>query len=464
MTDHLNRAQSLEPKKTEGLGEEGSVCFPEREAGVCLPDKRVFQRAGPETEMPFFWGKTALDPQARCAAQEEGLDNGCLPLPKKVAIIHDWLPEVGGAEMVLAELVKVFPQAALFSLIDFIPEAERGFLKGKSVQTTFLQQLPAVRRFYRSYLPLMPLAVEHIDLSSYEMILSSSYAVAKGVITGPEQLHLCYCHSPIRYAWDQQEQYLLHSGNASGLKGFIARALLHYIRIWDSRTSNGVDAFATNSRFVARRVWRVYRRRSRVIYPPVEIGAVPEGSGESGSYYLSLGRLVPYKRVDLIIEAFRRMPDRELVVIGEGPERARLEKSLPKNVTMLGRQSREVVLALLSAARALVFAAEEDFGIAPVEAQALGTPVIAYGKGGALETVVPTKTGVLFLEQSAECLIQAVKEFENLSFDKRVLREHGARFAPERFRRQLREWVSDKWTRFQAREEKAKMRGVSEAF
>lgn len=360
MTDHLNRAESTENGEIEGGREVGSVCSPERGDREALPNKLLFRGSGREAEAETLFSGRELpfDQEARCAALEEGLERGCLPLPSKVAIIHDWLPEVGGAEMVLAELVKVFPQAALFSLIDFIPEAERGFLKGKSVQTTFLQQLPAVRRFYRSYLPLMPLAVEHIDLSPYEMILSSSYAVAKGVITGPEQLHLCYCHSPIRYAWDQQEQYLLHSGNASGLRGFIARALLHYIRIWDSRTSNGVDAFATNSKFVARRVWRVYRRRSRVIYPPVEIGLVPEGTGESGSYYLSLGRLVPYKRVDLIIEAFRRMPDRELVVIGEGPERGRLEKSLPKNVTMLGRQSREVVLALLSAARALVFAAE----------------------------------------------------------------------------------------------------------
>ncbi|MEK0445843.1 MAG: hypothetical protein RLZZ399_1164 [Verrucomicrobiota bacterium] len=372
-------------------------------------------------------------------------------LPEKVAIIHDWLPEVGGAEKVLGEMLRVFPKADLYSLIDFIPESERGFLRGKHVQTTFLQKLPAVRRLYRSYLPLMPLAVEHIDLARYPIVISSSYAVAKGVITGPDQLHLCYCHSPIRYAWDMQEQYLLQSGSADGLRGFLARALLHYVRLWDSRTSNGVDAFATNSRFVARRIWKVYRRRSRVIYPPVEAppAGLPRGvAAQTSPFYLSLGRLVPYKRVDLIVECFRRSPHLDLVVIGDGPERAALEKSLPKNVSLLGRQSREVVLDHLHRAKALIFAAEEDFGIVPVEAQAMGTPVIAFGKGGACETVLHRKTGVLFMEQTPESLLGALREADEIPFEKEVLAKHASRFSPERFRKDFSAWAIHKWKRF----------------
>jgi glycosyltransferase involved in cell wall biosynthesis len=370
------------------------------------------------------------------------------PSPEKVAIIHDWLPEIGGAEKVLAELLKVFPRADLFSLIDFIPAGERAFLQGHAVQTTFLQRLPGIRKFYRSCLPVMPLAVEHIDLGRYSLILSSSYAVAKGVITGPDQLHLCYCHSPIRYAWDLQEHYLAQSGNASGLRGFMARALLHYVRIWDTRTSNGVDAFAANSRFVARRIWKVYRRKSRVIYPPVEIASPGPSASKPGNFFVSLGRLVPYKRVDLIVEAFRRMPQHELVVIGEGPERASLERNLPRNVSLLGRLPQNAMLNLLREARGMVFAAEEDFGIAPVEAQALGTPVIALGKGGALETVRDLQTGVLFPDQTVDSLLEAVKKFENLEWRSERLRAQAERFSPERFRLALGEWARGQWQRF----------------
>lgn len=372
-------------------------------------------------------------------------------IPSRVAIIHDWLPEVGGAEKVLEELIRVFPKADLFSLIDFLSERDREFLQGRSVQTTFLQHLPGIRRFYRSCLPVMPLAVEHIDLSPYSLILSSSYAVAKGVITGPEQLHLCYCHSPMRYAWDLQEQYLAQSGNASGFRGLLARALLHYVRIWDTRTSNGVDAFAANSRFVARRIWKVYRRKSCVIYPPVQI---PDGVSQAqkrGNFFVSLGRLVPYKRVDLIVEAFRKMPQHELVVIGDGPERSALERNLPGNVSLLGRLPRGAVLNLLMEARALIFAAEEDFGIAPVEAQGLGTPVIALGRGGSEETVRHLQTGLLFPSQSALSICDAVAQFETLDLDPQVLRNHAARFSPENFRSRLSDWTLRQWKRFLAR-------------
>jgi glycosyltransferase involved in cell wall biosynthesis len=372
--------------------------------------------------------------------------------PQKIAIIHDWLPEIGGAERVLSEMLRVFPRADVFSLIDFIPKEERSILYGKHVQTTFLQNCPAIRRFYRSYLPIMPLAVEHIDLSSYPLVISSSYAVAKGVITGPDQLHLCYCHSPIRYAWDMQEQYLLQSGSSRGIRGFLARALLHYIRIWDTRTANGVDAFATNSKFIARRIWKVYRRRSHVIYPPVE-ASPPEDvrPPQPWPFYLCLGRLVPYKRVDLIIETFRRCSSLRLIIIGEGPDRESLAKNLPSNVQMLGRQPRQIVLQHLMHAKALIFAAEEDFGIVPVEAQALGTPVVAYGKGGACETVLHGKTGTLFMEQTPEALIAALQQSDRLPLDPAELRQHAARFSPQRFRAKLHDWALHKWQRFEER-------------
>jgi glycosyltransferase involved in cell wall biosynthesis len=370
-------------------------------------------------------------------------------LPKRIAIVHDWLPEVGGAERVLGEILKLLPQAHLYSLVDFLPESERAFLRGKKVHTSFLQNLPGARRFYRSYLPLMPLAIEHFDLAGYDLVLSSSYAVAKGVITGPDQLHLCYCHSPPRYAWDLQEVYLRQSKRSTGLKGFLARALLHYIRLWDCRTPNGVDAFAANSRFIQRRIWKVYRRRSRLIYPPVQMGVeaglVP---GKLRTYYLSLGRLVPYKRVDLLVDTFRQHPNRQLQVIGDGPERGRLQKSLPPNVRFLGRQPQRVVAEALRGAKALLFPAEEDFGLVPVEAQAAGTPVIAYARGGGSESIIEGVTGVLFQEQTTASLGAAIVEAEATEFDPVVLRKNAMRFSAVVFRSALGQWLASEWSRF----------------
>ncbi len=380
------------------------------------------------------------------------LDRMCTAssLPAKIAVVHDWLPEIGGAERVLAEMLEVLPSADVFSLVDFLPEAERGFLRERAVRTSFLQNIPGARRFYRSFLPLMPLAVEYFDLSSYDLIVSSSYAVAKGVITGPDQLHLCYCHSPARYAWDLQEAYLKQVNLSRGVKGFLARALLHYIRLWDCRTPNGVDSFSANSRFVARRIWKVYRRHAEVIYPPVQASGQGDTDGSSfkrGSY-LSLGRLVPYKRVDLLIEAFRRMPHRSLRIIGDGPERSKLAENLPHNVRLLGRLPQEEVAEALRSARALLFAAEEDFGIVPVEAQAFGTPVIAYGRGGVCETVDHGRTGYLFQEQTVDAVVSAIHEAENMKFDAASLRRSAARFSKEVFHAKLLRWIKLEWCKF----------------
>lgn len=365
----------------------------------------------------------------------------------RVAIVHDWLAEMGGAEKVLVELLKVFPNAALFTLLDVIPKADRAFLGERSVNTSFLQKIPGIKKHYRSMLPLMPLAVEHLDVSAYEIVISSSYAVAKGVITGPDQLHLCYCHSPVRYAWDMQELYLRQTGCGAGIKGFLARALLHYIRLWDTRTPNGVDAFAANSSFIARRIWKVYRRNCRVIYPPVECISEPE-SVPKGEYYVSLGRIVPYKRVDLLVETFRQMPHRVLRVIGDGPERKRLEKGSPSNVHFLGRLSQRRVVEELSGAKALLFPGEEDFGLVPVEAQSMGVPVVAYEKGGASETVEHGKTGVLFKDQTVDSLKDAISVLERIKFDPVSLRRHSRRFAPDVFHAGMRHWVEGEWRSF----------------
>jgi glycosyltransferase involved in cell wall biosynthesis len=247
-----------------------------------------------------------------------------------------------------------------------------------------------------------------------------------------------------------QELYLRQTGCSRGIAGIFARALLHYIRIWDSRTPNGVDAFAANSQFVARRIWKVYRRKCRVIYPPVDGITVP-ASNQTRENYVSLGRIVPYKRVDLLVETFRQMPDRTLHVIGDGPDRRHLEKTSPPNVHFLGRLSKDRVVEELGRARALLFPGEEDFGIVPVEAQSAGIPVVAYSKGGASETVLPGKTGVLFENQTVESLREAILLLEKLNFDSALLRGNAYRFAPAVFRKCLLGWVEVEWRRFKAR-------------
>ena len=231
-------------------------------------------------------------------------------LPKRIAIIHDWLPLYGGAERVLEQIIQIFPEAELFSMVDFIPAGQRGFLLDKPVRTSFIQKLPFVKKIYRSYLPLMPLAVEQFDMAGYDLVISSSYAVAKGVITGPNQLHICYCHSPIRYAWDLQHQYVHERGIFGKVRAWVQRAGLHYIRLWDLRTAHGVDHFVANSAFVARRITKVYGRRATVIHPPVETSAFTLNEGKRENYYLTASRMVPYKKVDLIVKAFNAMPEK----------------------------------------------------------------------------------------------------------------------------------------------------------
>jgi glycosyltransferase involved in cell wall biosynthesis len=360
--------------------------------------------------------------------------------PRRVAIVHDWLVVLGGGEGVLRELIALFPECDLFAVVDFLSDADRARLFGKRATTSFIQRLPFAKTKYRGYLPLMPLAIEQLDLAAYDLVISSSHAVAKGVITGPDQIHICYCHSPIRYAWDLQHQYLRQAGLTRGLKSLSARLILHYIRIWDLRTANGVDQFIANSAYIARRIKKIYRREAIVVHPPVDVGRFTARLDKE-DFYFTASRLVPYKRVDLIVEAFANMPQRRLIVIGDGPEMQRIRKVARSNVTLLGFQSNDVLRDHLQRARAFVFAAEEDFGILPVEAQACGTPVIAYGKGGALETVVGADdararapTGLFFGEQTVPAVIDAVERFEETYINPADCRAWAESFGTEAFR------------------------------
>lgn len=356
----------------------------------------------------------------------------------RVAIVHDWLVTYAGAERVLEQIVACFPEADLFSLVDFLDD-DRAFVRDKRAKTSFIQRLPFARKRYRAYLPLMPLAIEQLDLSTYDLVISSSHAVAKGVLTGPDQVHISYVHSPIRYAWDLQHQYLEQSNLTRGLRSAFARLVLHYIRNWDSRTSNSVDYFVANSQFIARRIKKVYQRDAQVIFPPVDVESFALGERKE-DFYLTASRLVPYKKIDLIVEAFSQMPDKKLVVIGDGPQMSAVRAKATPNVEVMGYQPFSVLHEYMRCAKAFVFAAEEDFGIAPVEAQACGTPVIAYGKGGAVETVRDLSqsrpTGLFFHEQTIAAIAGAVSTFEREShrFSARDCRANAERFSIAHFR------------------------------
>lgn len=370
------------------------------------------------------------------------------PLPGvRVAVVHDFLYTYAGAERVLEQILSVFPHADLFSLFDFLPAEQRGFLGNRTVRSSFLQRLPFARRKHRAYLPLMPLAVEQLDVSAYDLVLSSSYLAAKGVLTRPDQLHLCYCHTPVRFAWDLQKQYLDQVGLSRGVRSVFAKLVLHYIRTWDVRSANGVDIFMANSDYVGRRIQKVYRRESTTIYPPVDTAYFTPGETKS-DFYLTASRMVPYKRIDLIVDAFSAMPQRRLIVVGDGPEMQRIKAKAGPNVTLVGHQTAEQLREYMQLARGFVFAAEEDFGIAPVEAMACGTPVIAFGRGGASESVIDGQTGVFFSVQNVTSLVDAIERFEAVEWDANQIRERAEMFSAARFRERLTQYVRAEWRVF----------------
>lgn len=383
-------------------------------------------------------------------------NNGqALKPPPRVAVVHEWFTTLAGSEKVVEQICHLFPDADIFAVIaDPAVVKQTAYLRDRQLYTTFIQHLPRALRSFRAYLPLMPLAVEQLDLSKYDVVISSAHAVCKGVLTGPDQLHISYVHSPIRYAWDLQHQYLRESG-LRGLKGWLAKWMLHKMRIWDFRTAAGVDHFVANSKFIGRRIKKVYGRGSDVIYPPVDVAAF-DLCEQKEDFYLTASRLVPYKRMDLIVKAFAQMPDKRLVVIGDGPDMPKLRAAATPNIELLGYQEFAVLKSHLQRAKAFVFAAEEDFGITPVEAQACGTPVIAYGKGGALETVVASSdatkaTGVFFTEQTVESLTTAVRAFDARAgeFIPSVCRANAERFSIERFRTEFSAYVETRLADFQ---------------
>ncbi|MCK5374456.1 MAG: glycosyltransferase family 4 protein [Alphaproteobacteria bacterium] len=364
----------------------------------------------------------------------------------KVAVVHDWLPLMGGAERVLEQILKVFPGADVYTIFDFLDDKQRETFAPSKITTSYLNKWPWVKKYYRNLLPLCPQAIEDFDLSSYDLIVSSSHTVAKGVITGAQQTHVSYVHSPTRYAWDMMHQYLRETNMNKGIKGLIAKTLLHKFRIWDYRTANGVDYYIANSDFIRKRIWKVYRREADVIHPPVNVDLF-EYNENKEDFYLSASRLVPYKRLDLIAQAFVKMPELKLKIIGDGPEMAKIRDIAKKapNIELMGYQPNDVLKSHMQRAKAFVFAAEEDFGIIPVEAQACGTPIIAYGAGGALETVIgyeesPDKaTGIFFREQTPESLVKAVTTFNKISnkINTAQCRKHAESFAPYIFRKRL---------------------------
>lgn len=369
----------------------------------------------------------------------------------KIAIVHEWFDSYAGSEKVLEQMLKVYPEADLFAVVDFLPPNKRWFIQNKNVTTTFIQKLPKAKNKFRKYLPLMPLAIEQLDLRKYDLVISNSHCVAKGVITGPNQLHISYVHSPIRYAWDLQQQYLEEANLQYGLKGWIAKIILHYMRLWDNRTANNVDYFVSNSKYIAKRIQKCYRRTAEVIYPPVAVNAFTICK-QKEDYYLTASRMVPYKKIDLIVEAFSKMPEKKLVVIGDGTQFKKVKSKAKnfENIVLLGYQPFEVLKEKMQKAKAFVFAAEEDFGIVPVEAQACGTPVIAYGKGGALETVInydkEKPTGIFFKEQTVDSIVDAVKIFEkNITlFKTENCRENAEKFSEERFWSEFKKFIENR--------------------
>lgn len=371
--------------------------------------------------------------------------------PLRIAIVHEWLEKWAGSEAVIEQLIKCYPNAKIFSTVNFLSEKDKQRLGGRSVQTSFIQKLPFSRRFFRNYLGLMPLAVEQFDLSGFDIVISSHHAVAKGVITGPDQLHVSYVHSPMRYAWDFQATYLRQSGLSRGLKGAYIRWLFHRLRNWDVRAATGVDTFIANSNYIARRIRKTWRREAFVLPPPVDLERFAPATDRK-DYYIVVSRLVPYKRVDLVVEAFRQMPDRKLIVVGSGPDEGLVQKAAAgaANISLRGHVSDADLQMLLSEARAFVYAGEEDFGISLVEAQASGVPVLAYGRGGACDIVRPGETGLLFDAQTTESIVAVVNEFERQSshMTSEKCHENAMEFSNDNFRARFVALVEDQWQQF----------------
>jgi glycosyltransferase involved in cell wall biosynthesis len=362
----------------------------------------------------------------------------------KVALVHDWLTNMGGAERVVINFKEIFKDAPIYTTI-YNPDNLDDELKNIDVRTSFLQNKKDAKKNHQKYFPFMPMAFESFDLNDYDIVLSSSSSCAKGVVTNPNTMHVCYCHSPMRYGWEFYYEYA-NTTDMKKLKKKLLKYFMDYMRIWDNVSSNRVDYFIANSENVARRIWKHYRRESVVIHPPVRCNLF-NISDEDEDYFLIVSRLVEYKKIDLAIEAFNelRLP---LIIIGDGSEREKLESKAKDNIKFLGRQPDNVIKKYYSKCRAFIFPGEEDFGITPLESQASGRPVIAFGKGGVLETVVNGQTGIFFKEQTVDELKLAVKKFQNIDFDKKVIRKHAEEFDEAIFKRKIKDFVNEKYDEF----------------
>jgi glycosyltransferase involved in cell wall biosynthesis len=375
------------------------------------------------------------------------------------AVVHDCLYMLGGAERVLAGILRCFPEADVYCLFDTLSENDRAQIGYQRSRTSFLQRLPGIDTRRHLFLPLMPLAIEQLDLSGYDLVISSSYAVAKGVLTGPDQLHLSYVHSPMRFAWDMQHQYLREAGIGRGAKSWIARLILHRMRLWDARTALGVDAYAANSHHIAQRIKKTYGRDAEVIYPPVQVPEQP-ATFEKQDYFLTASRLVPCKNVEAIVEAFRQLPCDRLVVAGDGPERARLEQIAGPNVQFVGFVQDPELRRLMRDAAAFISAAEDNFGIAPIEAQGQGTPVIALGRGGVCETVRTTglhPTGLFFDYPEPTEIAVAIRKFisNKRIFDPASCHRSALRFSGAEFEKKFKAFVHRHQANFRSSEFRA---------
>lgn len=356
-----------------------------------------------------------------------------------VALVHDWLVTAGGAEKVLWQFHLLFPEAPIYTLV-YDPACGGGMFKGCDVRTTWLQRLPMATKLYKNMLTLMPRAWEDVDLTEYDLVLSSCSSCCKGVITRPDAVHICYCHTPTRYVWDFYYQYLQ---NAGALKRLVMPPMIHKMRLWDRQAADRVDHFVSNSNYIARRIQKYYRREATTIYPPVHINDYPLAE-QPDDYYLIVSRFVYYKRIDLAVEACTRLGKR-LVVIGGGDEDKKLRAMAGPTVEFVGRVSDEEMMYYYTRAKAFLFPGEEDFGITPVEAQSAGCPVLAFGRGGALETVADGKTGLFFGEQTVESMMECITRFEEqgISFTRGQIREHSLSFSEERFREKMKNYLEN---------------------
>ncbi len=371
----------------------------------------------------------------------------------QLAIYHDWLTNYGGAERVIETLHSIYPSAPIYTSV-FSPHKLPPIFKKMDISTSFLQKIPGATSYYQKLFPLMPLAFEKFCTKKYDVVISSSHSFSKGIITTPATLHICYCYTPTRYFWDFYHLYLRRVGKISRTFGYL---ITNYLRLWDFCAAQRADEFIAISQTVARRILKYYHRESTVIYPPVNTSFFTPSTElrenhqstitNPQSYYLVVSRLVPYKKIDIVIAAFRDIPDKKLKIVGDGSEETHLKKLSSPNVSFISSVSDEKLREYYRGCRAVIFPAEEDFGLVPVEAQATGTPVIAYKSGGATETVKEGITGELFYPQTKEAIVDKIKKFENKKYSPEIIREHSLLFDEEIFKEKISKFITEKYER-----------------